>query len=67
VEVELEGDKISIVLQNAETVRLVSKLEDGKPSSASVTELNTGDEVLVHRQEGARHTGIAVRASLIER
>ena len=54
---------ISIILQNAETVNLVSK--EKKP--VSVSRLKKGDEVLVHLEEGGRHFGTKVKESLIER
>ena len=64
MEVEIEDDHLSIVLQNAETVRLVSTPQG---DSVSVTQLSLGDTVLVHRQAGARHTGIAIQESILER
>jgi len=67
VEVEVEVDQLSIVLQNAETVRLVSTPQGGERSSIAVTQLSMGDVVLVHQQAGARHTGIAVQETIIER
>ena len=56
VEAEAEGKKIKTILQNAETIRLVTA-KGSKP----VTELKAGDEVLVHiaTSEG-RHFGVAV-------
>jgi 3-dehydroquinate synthase II len=56
VEAEAEGKKIKTILQNAETIRLVTK-KGSKP----VTELKTGDEVLAHVTTSAgRHFGVAV-------
>jgi 3-dehydroquinate synthase II len=56
VEAEVEGKKIKTILQNAETIRLVTA-KGSKP----VTELKAGDEVLAHitTSEG-RHFGVAV-------
>jgi len=56
VEAEVEGKKIKTILQNAETIRLVTP-KGSKP----VTELKAGDEVLAHlaTSEG-RHFGVAV-------
>jgi 3-dehydroquinate synthase II len=56
VEAEAEGKKIKTILQNAETIRLVTP-KGSKP----VTELKAGDEVLAHlaTSEG-RHFGVAV-------
>ena len=47
----------SVLLQNAETVRLVT---DGSRTAVSVSAMKVGDSVLVHRLNGARHTGIAI-------
>jgi 3-dehydroquinate synthase II len=56
VEAEAEGEKIKTILQNAETIRLVTP-EGSKP----VTELKAGDEVLAHLATSAgRHFGVAV-------
>jgi 3-dehydroquinate synthase II len=52
-----EGDtKIKTILQNAETIRVVTP-----KASKPVTELKAGDEVLVHLSaKGGRHFGISV-------
>ncbi|MHC4911424.1 MAG: 3-dehydroquinate synthase II [Planctomycetota bacterium] len=63
IEAEAEGKPISLVMQNAETIRLVSP--DGK--AISVTELKVGDEVLGHVEKAGRHFGIQVDETLIER
>jgi 3-dehydroquinate synthase II len=56
VEAEVEGKKIKTILQNAETIRLVTP-KGSKP----VTELKAGDEVLTHlATSGGRHFGVAV-------
>jgi len=56
VEAEVEGKKIKTILQNAETIRLVTA-KGSKP----VTELKAGDEVLAHlAMTGGRHFGVAV-------
>jgi 3-dehydroquinate synthase II len=56
VEAEVEGKKIKTILQNAETIRLVTA-KGSKP----VTELKIGDEVLAHlAMTGGRHFGVAV-------
>ena len=69
VEAELEtggGEKrkCSIILQNAETIKLVGK---DKKNPISVVDLKAGDEVLVHVTETARHFGIAVEEMVIEK
>jgi 3-dehydroquinate synthase II len=63
VEAEAEGVKASLVLQNAETVRLVGA--DGSP--VSVVTLSQGDKVLGRVMESGRHFGIAVKESIIEK
>jgi 3-dehydroquinate synthase II len=64
VEAEAEGKKIKTILQNAETIRLVTP-KGSKP----VTELKAGDEVLAHLTTSAgRHFGVAVpEETVIER
>jgi 3-dehydroquinate synthase II len=63
IEAEAEGQPISLVMQNAETIRLVSP--DGK--AISITELKAGDKVLGHVEKAGRHFGIQVDETLIER
>ena len=63
VEADAEGQPISLVLQNAETIRLVSP--DGK--AVSVTTLKQGDKVLGHIEKAGRHFGMQVDETLIER
>jgi 3-dehydroquinate synthase II len=64
VEAEFEGKKIKTILQNAETIRLVT-VNGSKP----VTELKAGDEVLTHMAaRGGRHFGVSVAdETVIER
>jgi len=63
IEAEAEGQPIGLVLQNAETIRLVSP--DGK--AISVTMLKPGDKVLGHIEKAGRHFGMKVDETLIER
>ena len=63
VEAEVEGSKIKTLLQNAETIKLVSA--DGKP--VPVTSLKEGDEVLVYFEAAARHFGIKIEETIIEK
>ncbi|RQW77141.1 MAG: 3-dehydroquinate synthase II [Methanothrix sp.] len=63
IEAEAEGVRISTLLQNAETIKLVSA--QGKP--VAVTELKAGDEVLVHLEESARHFGMKIEESIVEK
>jgi 3-dehydroquinate synthase II len=55
-------DRIETLLQNAETIKLHTR--DGRKA---VTDLETGDEVLVHYEEDARHFGEAIEESIIEK
>jgi 3-dehydroquinate synthase II len=55
--------KVSLVLQNAETIRLVG--EGG--AAVSVAALAVGDRVLGSLAEGGRHFGIAVRETILEK
>ena len=63
IEAEREGKRIKTIVQNAETIRLVT------PSgSKSIAELKPGDEVLAHTIEGGRHFGTLVKEeTVIER
>lgn len=68
--VSSSGSLISIQLQNAETVQLVSGPggeRGGEVLTISVNELKVGDKVLALMNEGvARHTGISVKEFLRE-
>jgi len=63
IEGQAEGMPIGLVMQNAETIRLVSP--DGK--AMSVTTLKPGDKVLGHIEKAGRHFGMQVDETLIER
>jgi 3-dehydroquinate synthase II len=63
VEAEVDGIKIKTLLQNAETIKLVGA--DGKP--VPVTALKEGDEVMVHFEASARHFGIKIEETIIEK
>lgn len=63
VEAETEGRRVSLILQNAETIRLVKP--GGSP--VSVIELETGSEVLAYVEEAGRHFGIKVEESITEK
>ena len=63
VEAEYEGKRIKTIVQNAETIRLVTP-----EGSKSVAELETGDKVLAHVVEGGRHFGTLIKEeTVIER
>lgn len=63
VEAEVDGHRISAILQNAETIKLVGA--DG--SSIPVTRLKAGDSVLVRSEEAGRHFGMKVKETIIEK
>jgi len=63
VEAESGTTKTSLILQNAETIRLVG--EDG--GAISVVHLKAGDRVMGCILEGGRHFGIAVKETIIEK
>jgi 3-dehydroquinate synthase II len=63
VEAAAGKDKVSLILQNAETIRLVG--EDGK--AISVVRLQPGDKILGTVLEGGRHFGMAVKETIREK
>ncbi len=63
IEAEYEGIKLKTLLQNAETIRLVS--EDGAP--VSVADIKVGDKIMVYLDKGARHFGMSIEESIIEK
>jgi 3-dehydroquinate synthase class II len=72
VEAETEdGEKHAVLLQNAETVKLVGPRDKGGEEAewraVSVAQLALGDKVWVLRQPAARHTGLAVDEGVSER
>ncbi len=63
IKAEAEGELISLVMQNAETIRLVSP----KGNAISITTLKPGDKVLGHIEKAGRHFGMQVDETLIEK
>ncbi len=63
VEAEVEGARLSTIVQNAETIRFVTP--EGR--ALSVSALREGDAVLVHREEGGRHFGMRIHETITER
>ena len=58
------GDQaISSIVQNAETIRLT----DAEGNARSVVDLCAGDKVLVAVEEGARHFGLKIDESIMEK
>ena len=60
VEANIGDRRLTTIVQNAETVRLVTR--DG---SKPVSEIKPGDEVLVRFEEGGRHFGTKVVDEMI--
>ncbi len=60
VESEVKGKLYALIVQNAETVRLVSG-----SASKSVSELSAGDEMLIFIEEGGRHFGTLVTDEMV--
>jgi 3-dehydroquinate synthase II len=63
IEAEEKGQTVSVILQNAETIRLIQP--DGKP--ISLIDLREGSEVLVYRERGGRHFGVQIDETILER
>lgn len=63
VEAEVEGTRIKTLLQNAETIKLVGS--DMKP--VPVTSIKEGDEIMVYFEAAARHFGIKIEETIIEK
>ena len=64
IRAEIGGQQGTVILQNAETIRLISK--DGK--LLSVTEVRSGDEVLGYaKQAHGRHFGMEVDEFIVEK
>jgi 3-dehydroquinate synthase II len=63
VEAEEDGKSISVILQNAETIRLTEPC--GK--AVSLVDLKVGSEVLVYREGNGRHFGVSVDETIVER
>ncbi len=63
VEAVALGQKISLILQNAETIRLTSP--SGEP--VSIAQLKKGDRVLAYLDEAGRHFGMKVKETITEK
>ena len=64
IRAELDGQTGTVILQNAETIRLITK--DGK--LVSVTEIRVGDEVLGYAKNvSGRHFGMEVDEYILEK
>jgi len=63
IEAEYEGKSLALIVQNAETIRVVTP-----EGSKAVTDLTKGDKILAQVEEGGRHFGTLVKEeAVIER
>ncbi|UCH90290.1 MAG: 3-dehydroquinate synthase II [Thermoplasmata archaeon] len=62
IEAEYENNKYNIILQNAETIRLISGTQP-----KSIVDLNEGDSILMWLDVHGRHFGMKVDESIIEK
>jgi 3-dehydroquinate synthase II len=62
VEAEENGQNLSIILQNAETIRLTEPCGN----AVSLVDLKKGSEVLVYRERAGRHFGVPVDETITE-
>ena len=63
VEAEESDQTVSVILQNAETIRLTAP--SGK--AVSLVDLKEGSEVLIYREKGGRHFGVQVEETILEK
>jgi len=63
IEAEFDGIKIKSLLQNAETIRLVND----KNEAISVSDIQVGDKIKVFVDKGARHFGMSIEETIIEK
>ena len=63
VEATAQGQKLSLILQNAETIRLTKP--GGEP--VSIARLKPGDKVLAFLEEAGRHFGMKVKETITEK
>ncbi|AAV46760.1 3-dehydroquinate synthase [Haloarcula marismortui ATCC 43049] len=57
-----DSDRIETLLQNAETIKVHT--QDGR---TAVTDLEPGDEILIHHEDTATHFGERIEESIIEK
>jgi len=63
VEATYKGKALSLVMQNAETIRLTKA--GGEP--VSITHLKPGDRVLSYLEEAGRHFGVKIDETIVEK
>jgi len=62
LEAQVGEGRISTLLQNAETIKLVTP-----EGTISVVDLKPGDRVMAYLEGGARHFGMSIEESIVER
>ncbi len=62
IEAEVDGEKYSTIVQNAETIRVCTK--DG---AASVSKLKLGDSIILKLEKGGRHFGARIKETIREK
>ncbi len=63
VAVEESGQIYSVILQNAETIRLTAPSDE----AVSLVDLKEGDEILVYREKAGRHFGVKIDEMIVEK
>ena len=63
IEAEENGQTVSVILQNAETIRLTAP--SGK--AVSLVDLQEGSEILIYREKAGRHFGVQIEETILER
>jgi 3-dehydroquinate synthase II len=63
VEATYKGMPLSLVMQNAETIRLTKP--GGEP--ISITHLKPGERVLAYIEEAGRHFGVKIEETIVEK
>ncbi len=63
IEAEVEGERFSTIVQNAETIRVCSS----RGKVVSVSKLKLGDQILVRMERGGRHFGAPVKETIREK
>jgi 3-dehydroquinate synthase II len=63
VEAEENGQTVSIILQNAETIRLTAPSGE----AVSLVDLKEGSEILIYREDAGRHFGVKTDETITEK
>jgi 3-dehydroquinate synthase II len=63
VEAEENGQTVSTILQNAETIRLTAPSGE----AVSLVHLKVGSDVLIYREDAGRHFGVKIDETIVEK